>query len=285
MDRARAPATHATLAAREAALSGLARGCRFQHAARAEPRGGPEPRHGRVDSRASQSPDHRARPGSGNPGWRRPSSRARVATASPPPTCGRRACCTSSPSVAATDRMPGSWRNSPSSISSRSMIGCSRRSPMPNGATCWRSSKIGANGRSTLIASQLPPTAWHAAIGEPSRRRCDLRPADPSRAPAHAERAHDARPRDATRDEGRRHDPRSQRARGRHATGRSDGRSSFLGHPGGSSIGEEPVDRAAGMEIAQNAIPTPAWTAHRTRRPQRPTGPVVFDERKNEYVR
>ena len=42
---------------------------------------------------------------------------------------------------------------------------------------------------STLIASQLPPTAWHAAIGEPSRRRCDLRPADPSRAPAHAERA------------------------------------------------------------------------------------------------
>ena len=33
---------------------------------------------------------------------------------------------------------------------------------------------------STLIASQLPPTAWHAAIGEPSRRRCDLRPADPS---------------------------------------------------------------------------------------------------------
>jgi hypothetical protein len=32
-----------------------------------------------------------------------------------------------------------------------------------------------------------------------------------------------------------------------------------------------PVDRAAGVEIAQNAIPTPAWTAHRTRRPQRPT--------------
>jgi len=32
-----------------------------------------------------------------------------------------------------------------------------------------------------------------------------------------------------------------------------------------------PVDRVAGMEIAQNAIPTPAWTAQRTRRPQRPT--------------
>jgi hypothetical protein len=52
-------------------------------------------------------------------------------------------------------------------------------------------------------------------------------------------------------------------------------RSSDLGHPGGSSIVEEAVDRAAGMEIAENAIPTPAWTAHRTRRPQRPTSPVV----------
>ena len=41
---------------------------------------------------------------------------------------------------------------------------------------------------------------------------------------------------------------------------------------------EEPVDRAASVEIAQNAIPTPAWTAHRTRRPQRPTGPVGFTE-------
>jgi hypothetical protein len=36
------------------------------------------------------------------------------------------------------------------------------------------------------------------------------------------------------------------------------------------------MDRAAGMEIAQDAIPTPAWTAHRTRRPQRPTGGLAF---------
>ena len=47
---------------------------------------------------------------------------------------------------------------------------------------------------------------------------------------------------------------------------------------GGRRLAEEPVDRAAGMEIAQNAIPTPAWTAPRTRRPQRPTGPLVFTE-------
>ena len=40
----------------------------------------------------------------------------------------------------------------------------------------------------------------------------------------------------------------------------------------GREIDEEPVDRAAGVEIAQDAIPTPAWTAHRTRRPQLPTG-------------
>lgn len=44
-----------------------------------------------------------------------------------------------------------------------------------------------------------------------------------------------------------------------------------------------PVDRAAGAEIAQNAIPTPAWTtAPRARRPQRPTRPYVsvIDEKK-----
>ena len=58
-----------------------------------------------------------------------------------------------------------------------------------------------------------------------------------------------------------------------HATGRSPVRSSPPGHPDGSSIGEEAVDRAASVEIAENAIPTPAWTAHRTRRPQRPTSP------------
>jgi DNA replication protein DnaC len=49
---------------------------------------------------------------------------------------------------------------------------------------------------STLIASQLPPTAWHAAIGEPSIA------AAPSRASADAERADHARPRDAAGDEG-----------------------------------------------------------------------------------
>ncbi len=43
----------------------------------------------------------------------------------------------------------------------------------------------------------------------------------------------------------------------------------------GRRSAKTPVDRAAGMEIAQNAIPTPAWTAQRTRRPQRPTRPDV----------
>jgi hypothetical protein len=40
------------------------------------------------------------------------------------------------------------------------------------------------------------------------------------------------------------------------ATGRTAVRSSILGHPGGSSIREEAVDRAARVEIAENAIPT-----------------------------
>jgi hypothetical protein len=39
-----------------------------------------------------------------------------------------------------------------------------------------------------------------------------------------------------------------------------------------NATNDTPADRDAGMEIAQNAIPTPAWTAPRTRRPQRPTG-------------
>ncbi len=37
----------------------------------------------------------------------------------------------------------------------------------------------------------------------------------------------------------------------------------------------QPVDRAGAMENAQNAFPTAPWTAHRTRRPQRPTGMLV----------
>lgn len=50
----------------------------------------------------------------------------------------------------------------------------------------------------------------------------------------------------------------------------------------GRRSAKTPVDRAAGMEIAQNAIPTPAWTAPRTRRPQRPTRPNTYliDEKK-----
>ena len=38
----------------------------------------------------------------------------------------------------------------------------------------------------------------------------------------------------------------------------------------------QPVDRAGAMENAQNAFPTAPWTAHRTRRPQRPTGLLLF---------
>jgi len=49
---------------------------------------------------------------------------------------------------------------------------------------------------------------------------------------------------------------------------------------GGHRSVEEPVDRAASVEIAHHAIPTPAWTAPRTRRPQRPTGPSRVYERR-----
>jgi hypothetical protein len=39
---------------------------------------------------------------------------------------------------------------------------------------------------------------------------------------------------------------------------------------------QQPVDRAGAMENAQSAFPTAPWTAHRTRRPQRPTGIRLF---------
>jgi len=38
----------------------------------------------------------------------------------------------------------------------------------------------------------------------------------------------------------------------------------------------QPVDRAGAMENAESAFPTAAWTAHRTRRPQRPTGILLL---------
>src|ERR1700687_5531820 len=47
-------------------------------------------------------------------------------------------------------------------------------------------------------------------------------------------------------------------------------------HWRGRSCIDEGSLRIAGVEIAQDAIPTPAWTAHRTRRPQRPTGRLAF---------
>jgi hypothetical protein len=57
-------------------------------------------------------------------------------------------------------------------------------------------------------------------------------------------------------------------ARDRRSWGIVDGRRST----------EEPVDRARPMENANRAFPTARWTAHRTRRPQRPTGALGFTE-------
>ena len=163
------------------------------------------------------------------------------------------------------------------------MIGCSRRSPMRNAATCWRSSKIGVNGRSTLIASQLPPTAWHAAIGEPSVADaiCDRVIHQAHRLTLKGPTMRDPGTRRGTKAP---HDPApAARGGGMPPVDPTADRRSW-GILGGRRSPEEPVDRAASVEIAQNAIPTPAWTAHRTRRPQRPTGPVGL-RRKNKCVR
>ena len=44
----------------------------------------------------------------------------------------------------------------------------------------------------------------------------------------------------------------------------------------------QPVDRAGAMENAQTAFPTAPWTAHRTRRPQRPTGIRLYRLKQEE---
>ena len=49
-----------------------------------------------------------------------------------------------------------------------------------------------AERASTLIASQLPVTDWHAVIGDPQPGRCNLRPAAPRRAPHRAQGPLDA---------------------------------------------------------------------------------------------
>ena len=124
---------------------------------------------------------------------------------------------------------------------------------------------------STLIASQLPPTAWHAAIWRAQRRGCDLRPRDPSGASTDAERADHARPGDTAQSEGHIMSTVRRAIRG-DATGRSGLRSSLLRHPRRSWI----TERACGpcpshgkrhvrvshssLDGAQNAPPT---TAHK----------------------
>lgn len=128
--------------------------------------------------------------------------------------------------------------------------------------------------RSTLIASQLPPTAWHTAIGEPSvaDATCD-------RLIHHAHRLTLKDRQCATREHvaARRDHRDSPSACGLFWGGykvdpTADRRS--WGIVARRAIGEKPMDRAAGMEIAQHAIPTPAWTAPSTCRPQRSTRPT-----------
>ena len=249
----------------------------FTHAARPAPRRGPQSRHRRVDSRASQSLLITGPTGIGKSlvgvGLRR---RVRVAMASPRPTSARRGCSTSSRSVAATDRMPGSWRNTPSSISSRSMIGCSAPLTDAERRDLLEVIEDRSERASTLIASQLPPTAWHAAIGEPSVADaiCDRLIHQ-----AHRLTLKGPTMRDPGTDAGRR-----RRMTRRRASMDAAVDPIAIVVPEASWAArstEQPVDRAASVEIAQNAIPTPAWTAHRTRRPQRPTGPVGL-RRKNK---
>ena len=88
---------------------------------------------------------------------------------SPPATSGCRACCTSSPSVAATAPTLGSSPASPSSTCSPSTTGCSRPLRDAERRDLTEVIEDRAERASTLIASQLLVTDWHAVIGDPNQ--------------------------------------------------------------------------------------------------------------------
>jgi hypothetical protein len=104
----------------------------------------------------------------------------------------------------------------------------------------------------TVIASQLPPTAWHAAIGEPSVADaiCDRL----------IHRAHKLPLRERPCATRRRGAPeQGNHASGHHrrdAAGRLARRSSLLGDPGRSRSAAAAVGRARPVENAHNAFPT-----------------------------
>jgi hypothetical protein len=106
--------------------------------------------------------------------------------------------------------------------------------------------------RSTVIASQLPPTEWHAVIGEPriAAAICDRL----------IHRAHKLPLRERPCATRRRGAPeQGNHASGHHrrdAAGRLARRSSLLGDPGRSRSAAAAVGRARPVENAHNAFPT-----------------------------
>ena len=72
------------------------------------------------------------------------------------------------------------------------------------------------------------------------------------------------------------------------ATGRARSRSSFIGHPQRSAVSDRRRRLWTVPELWKThttRFPQARWTAHRTRRPQRPTGRAGCDGTKNEEQR
>ncbi len=101
-------------------------------------------------------------------------------------------------------------------------------------------------------------------------------------------KSHDARRRDASKREGEMMTTSSTHRDQGDSTGPFDRRSSNLGQPTRSPIGEEPVDPARAVENAKNAFPTSSLDAQT--RPQAPQAYsfvcfVCFDREKKKTVR
>ena len=139
--------------------------------------------------------------------------------------------------------------------------------------------------RSTIITSQLPIDRWHEHLGDPTladaildrvvHRAHRLALTGPSRRKANGNGSSAA--------EGGGMRRQTPIAEGCHGSG--DLRSSLYTASCAVALeARQPVDRAGAMENAQHAFPTAPWTAHRTRRPQRPTGIHLcrLEEEKNK---
>ena len=149
---------------------------------------------------------------------------------------------------------------------------------------------------STLIASQLPATDWHAGIGDPNQADaiCDrlLHDAHRLERTGPLDAAHEGGPEDHSEARGMIHRTPTSGREGGVVRGRPRARASLLRHPRRSSRGPRPMDPARGMENASaqsgharaGGSRFPPLCGRRERRPQAPQAFIPLRARAPQRV-